>query len=119
MFEPLYLDVVSFWRGTESERIWSLFKLLYMKQQEDMMKEDLIRAKDGVIQYDPKNPESINAALKIIMQTSQVAGFNMGAQTVNYKTGYKDGLVKGIIIGSLSVLALSILGVAIIKKRMK
>ena len=84
-----------------------------------MMKEDLIRASDGVIQYDPKNPESINAALKIIMQTSQVAGFNMGAQTVNYKAGYKDGLVKGIIIGSLSVLALSILGVAIIKKRMK
>ena len=84
-----------------------------------MMKGDLIRANDGVIQYDPTNPESINAALKIIMQTSQVAGFNIGAQKINYKAGYKDGLVKGIIIGSLSVLALSILGVVIIKKRMK
>lgn len=84
-----------------------------------MMKEDLIRVQDGAIQYDPKNPESINAALRLIVETSQVAGFNTGAQTVNYKAGYKDGLVKGIIIGSLSVLALSILGVVIIKKRMK
>lgn len=83
------------------------------------MKEDLIRVKGGIIQYDPKNPESVNAVIKIVSQTSQVAGFNMGAQTVNYKAGYKDGLVKGIIIGSLSVLALSILGAAIIKKRMK
>ena len=84
-----------------------------------MMKEDLIRASDGVIQYDPKNPESINAALKIIMQTSQVAGFNMGAQKINYKVGYKDGLTKGIIIGALSVVILGGLGVLIARKRMK
>ena len=84
------------------------------------MKEDLIRVRDGVVQYDPKNPESINAAIKMVAQTSQVAGFNVGAQKINYKTGYKDGLVKGIIIiGSISVAALSILCLGIIKKRMK
>ena len=83
------------------------------------MKEDLIRVRDGVVQYDPKNPESINAAIKMVAQTSQVAGFNMGAQTINYKAGYKDGLVKGIIIGSVSVATLSILCLGIIKKRMK
>lgn len=83
------------------------------------MKEDLIRVKDGIIQYDPKNPESVNAVIKIVSQTSQVAGFNMGAQTINYKTGYKDGLTKGIIIGSLSVLVLGGICALVIKKRMK
>lgn len=69
--------------------------------------------KDGRLYYDPMNPKSVNAALKVVAMEAQLGGFKYGSDEINYKNGYKEGYEKGrtrgIIFGASGV----VLGVLI------
>lgn len=83
-----------------------------------MKEKELVREEKGHLVYDPQNPESINAALKIITQSAQVAGFNYGANEVNYGKGLKEGKKIGFCYGvAAGLFAMSLVFYVISKKR--
>lgn len=79
--------------------------------------------KDGSLYYNPKDPESINAAIQEAVTLSQAAAFKAGQDEVNYTTGYKkglgDGIVRGIIITSAIYVITFVVAGIVLKKRGK
>ena len=83
-----------------------------------MKEKELVQEEKGHLIYDPQNPESINAVLKIITQSAQVAGFNYGANEINYAKGLKEGKKIGFCYGvSAGLLAMGLVVYVISKKR--
>lgn len=67
------------------------------------MKEEKVgRGRNGAIYFNPDDPESVSEAIKQVSILSQLHGYEMGAN----EKGYKKGLIRGLIIGSVVSISL-------------
>ena len=80
------------------------------------MKEEKVYYRDGELYYNPHDAESINAALKEVVTRAQIAGFNQGADKLNYKKGIRKGLQIGVVLSIVGSLIGVVLSVVLKKK---
>ena len=78
------------------------------------MEEKVKHGENGTIYFNPEDPESVSEAIKQVSILSQLQGYKMGAN----ESGYKKGLVRGLIIGSLvSISIISAIVLVVAKKK--